>query len=98
MKAKTVKAPTSASTVVKRIGITPGRTAAASLRFSGSLVPTIPRGSRHQRIAPASAPSPAMAKKVPRQPAMAATSAPSGAPTATATVVPPTTTAIARAR
>ena len=45
-----------------------------------------------------SAPSPAMAKNVPRQPATVATSAPSGAPTATATVVPPTTTAMARAR
>lgn len=76
----------------------PGRAMAVKRSASVSLMPREPRGSRTHNIAAQEIPSSAMATKVPRQPHMVAINDPTGAPSATAKVVPPTTTAIARAR
>ena len=92
------KAPVSGSSVVSSTGTIPGREMSATRVRSGSFGPFSPAGSMVKIAAAEASPTTAMVEKVPRQPQKPAMSAPSGAPKATAMVVPPTITDIARAR
>ena len=79
--------------VVSSAGSMPGSAMTPTRWARLSRTPLSPAGSRNQMAADATTARPAMARNVPRQPAKPAISAPSGAPNATASVVPPTITA-----